>query len=181
MGRVRVKATGHQYGEFVDNGDGTRTAACAVCGATVTETVEEPTEEPTEEPAEEPAEEAAEEPAEAPVPVVEGENVPVNAVLEVKAAEEVPVDEEILSAIEGTVEKAFTATLFVEGEKAQPAGEVTVKLPVTEEEIAQLEGKVIMVIAEDGTVTEVPFEIVENELIIKTEILGTFIIVAKAA
>ena len=70
-----------------------------------------------------------------------------------------PVDEEILSAIEGTVEKAFTATLFVEGEKAQPAGEVTVKLPVT----------------------EVPFEIVENELIIKTEILGTFIIVAKAA
>ena len=181
MGRVRVKATGHQYGEFVDNGDGTRTAACAVCGATVTETVEEPTEEPTEEPAEEPAEEAAEEPAEAPVPVVEGENVPVNAVLEVKAAEEVPVDEEILSAIEGTVEKAFTATLFVEGEKAQPAGEVTVKLPVTEEEIAQLEGKVIMVIAEDGTVTEVAFEIVENELIIKTEILGTFIIVAKAA
>ena len=118
---------------------------------------------------------------EEPAPVVEGENVPVNAVLEVKAAEEVPVDEEILSAIEGTVEKAFTATLFVEGEKVQPAGEVTVKLPVTEEEIAQLEGKVIMVIAEDGTVTEVAFEIVENELIIKTEILGTFIIVAKAA
>lgn len=155
MGRIRVKAQGHQYGEFTDNGDGTQTAACTVCGETITEEIA--------------------------TPAAEGENVPADAQLVVDEETEVTLAEETAAAIPGTVEKAFTVTLIVEGEEAKLAGKATVKLPLSEDEIAALEGKVLMVIGEDGVPVEIEYQIVENEMVFETEVLGVFVIVAKAA
>ena len=130
----------------------------------------------------------------------EGENVPAVttrvenasiALVDEDTAEIVPTDMAIVvhettfevsaklsEEIQGTVEKVFTATLVLNGEIVQPVGKVELRIPVDEETMETLEGKVLMLLKEDGTLMEIPFEIINGEIVIMTDELGVFLLMA---
>lgn len=78
--------------------------------------------------------------------------------------------------LKGTVEKVFTAALVKDGESIQPSGKVKLTIPVDEETIAAMEGKVLMLLREDGTLVEIPYEIVDGEIVFLTEEVGVFLL-----
>lgn len=130
--------------------------------------------------------------------LVEGENVPAVVVrvetATIKAAEEntpeaVPTDTVLVvhettfevpvtlpEELKGTVEKVFTAALVKDGQNIQPSGKVKLTIPVDEETVAALEGKVLMLLREDGTLVEVPYEVVDGEIVFITEEVGVFLL-----
>ena len=111
----------------------------------------------------------------APADDTQTEVVPPDTVLVVhETTFEVPVT--LPEEIKGTVEKVFTATLIKEGEVIQPAGQVKLSIPVDEETLAAIEGKVLMLLREDGTLVEVPFEIIDGEIVFLTDELGVFLL-----
>ena len=79
--------------------------------------------------------------------------------------------------IKGTVEKVYTAALIKNGESIQPAGAVQLAVPVDVETAAQLDGKVLMLLREDGTLMEIPFELENGVLVFSAEELGVFLLV----
>lgn len=106
--------------------------------------------------------------------------VPERAVLVVhETTFEVPVT--LPEEIKGTVEKVFTAALLLEGEDIQPAGAVKLTIPVDEDTLASLEGKVLMLLRADGTLVEVPFEVIDGQLVFLTEELGVFLLMEPEA
>ncbi len=92
---------------------------------------------------------------------------------------EVPVT--LSEEVQGAVEKVFTAALVKDGENIQPSGAVKLRIPVGEETAATLEGKVLMLLREDGTLVEVPFEVIDGEIVFLTEEVGVFLLMAPEA
>ncbi len=130
--------------------------------------------------------------------LTEGENVPAKVVRIETAAiapaakdapEAVPADTQLLvhettfdvpvalsTELKGTVEKVFTATLVKDGETIQPTGKVKLTIPVEEETLAALEGKVLMLMREDGTLIELAYEIIDGEIVFLSDELGVFLL-----
>jgi len=157
----RLPATGHT---LVDG-------ACA-CGYT------------EEAPAEEPAE-VTEEVAEVPMKVIE--NVTVEAATEgetissdVALIVNEPEKEADLTAIlpeeiVETVAKVYFVKLTEKGEEIEVSGNL--KITIELEEGADLTGKKLMLLKEDGTLVEIEYEVVEGKLVFVTEAVGTFVLV----
>ncbi len=135
--------------------------------------------------------------------LTEGETVPAKVVRVETAAiapaaedapEAVPADTQLLvhettfdvpvalsTELKGTVEKVFTATLVKDGETIQPTGKVKLTIPVEEETLAALEGKVLMLMREDGTLIELEYEIIDGEIVFLTDELGVFLLMTPEA
>ncbi len=135
--------------------------------------------------------------------LTEGETVPAKVVRVETAAiapaaedapEAVPADTQLLvhettfdvpvalsTELKGTVEKVFTATLVKDGETIQPTGKVKLTIPVEEETLAALEGKVLMLMREDGTLIELEYEIIDGEIVFLTDELGVFLLMIPEA
>lgn len=124
--------------------------------------------------------------AETPTPVIEEVKieaaaeseavVPVNAELIVEAPV-VEVKVEVAPGVEVKAEKVYDIKLVVENEEVAPGGAVKIAIAIAEEEIASFEGKVLMLLREDGTLVEVEYEIVDGQLVFITEELGMFVLV----
>lgn len=111
---------------------------------------------------EQPAEEAPAEEA----PIVDG--------LQVAEADETVVLPENVTAA-----KAFTVTLMKEGQAVQPEEATTVTLTLTEEELAAIDGLTLVLVQADGTLVEIPYEVVDGQVVFTAEALGAFAFVAK--
>ncbi len=83
--------------------------------------------------------------------------------------------------LKGTVEKVFTAALVKDGQTIQPTGKVKLTIPMTEEALAQLENKLLMLLCEDGTLVEIAYEIVDGQLVFLTDSLGVFLLMTPEA
>jgi len=102
------------------------------------------------------------------------EAVPADAVLVVNEATfEVPV--EILP--EAQVKKVFAVNILQEGQSIQPTAAVRIRIPVEEKEVSELEGKKLVLMQADGTLVEIPYEIINGELVFETELMGVFLLV----
>lgn len=110
-------------------------------------------------------EKAVEQPAEA-TPVVDG--------LQVAEADEAVVLPETVNAA-----KAFTVAMMKEGQVIQPEEATTVTLTLTEEELAAISGLKLVLVRADGTTVEVPYEVVEGQVVFTAETLGTFAFIAE--
>lgn len=106
--------------------------------------------------------------------------VPENAVLVVdEYAFEAPV--QVLPEIAVEAQRIINVAIKVDEEIVQPSGAVTITLTVTEEEALAYEGKILLFVGEDGLLYEVPYEIIDGQLVFTCEILGAFIVVDPVA
>jgi len=111
----------------------------------------------------------------APAPESAPEAVPADTALLVhETTFDLPVA--LSTELKGTVEKVFTAALVKDGQTFQPTGKVKLSIPMDEEALAQLEGKVLMLLREDGTLVEIAYEIVDGQLVFLTDSLGVFLL-----
>ena len=137
---------------------------------------------PAEETAEETAEEAVEETAEVAVKAVEnvtveaaeGEALSSDVALIVSEPEE-DVSATLPEEIKENVAKVYFVKLTEKGEEITPAG--SLKIAIQLEEGADLTGKKLMLVKEDGTLVEIEYEIVEGKLVFVTDAIGTFVLV----
>jgi len=108
------------------------------------------------------------------------EAVPADTVLVVhETTFEVPVA--LPAEVSGMVEKVFSAVLLKEGESIQPTGKVKLTIPVLEETLSSLEGKVLMLLRPDGTLVEIAYEVIDGELVFITDELGVFLLMQPEA
>lgn len=133
-------------------------------------------------PAEETAEETVEETAEVAVKAVEnvtveaaeGEALSSDVALIVSEPEE-DVSATLPEEIKENVAKVYFVKLTEKGEEITPAG--SLKIAIQLEEGADLTGKKLMLVKEDGTLVEIEYEIVEGKLVFVTDAIGTFVLV----
>lgn len=115
-------------------------------------------------------EKAAEQPAEE----VPAEEAPVTDGLQIAEADETVTLPETVTAV-----KAFTVAMMKDGQSIQPEEATTVTLALTEEELTAINGLKLVAILADGTVTEIPYEVVDGQIVFTAETLGVFAFVAK--
>ncbi len=116
----------------------------------------------------------------APAPESAPEAVPADTALLVhETTFDLPVA--LSTELKGTVEKVFTAALVKDGQTIQPTGKVKLTIPMTEEALAQLENKLLMLLREDGTLVEIAYEIVDGQLVFLTDELGVFLLMTPEA
>lgn len=75
--------------------------------------------------------------------------------------------------------KVFSVAYMEDGEAVQPEAAMTVMLALTEEDLSAVEGLKLMLILEDGTMVEVPYEVIDGQIVFTAEQLGTFAFVAE--
>ena len=75
--------------------------------------------------------------------------------------------------------KVFSVAYMEDGEAVQPEAAMTVTLALTEEDLSAVEGLKLMLILEDGTMVEVPYEVIDGQIVFTAEQLGTFAFVAE--
>lgn len=75
--------------------------------------------------------------------------------------------------------KVFRVAYMEDGEAVQPEAAMTVTLALTEEDLSAVEGLKLMLILEDGTMVEVPYEVIDGQIVFTAEQLGTFAFVAE--
>lgn len=117
------------------------------------------------------------------------EEVPaVEAPAEEAPAEEAPVadglqiaeaDETVTLPETVTAAKTFTVTLMKEGQAVQPEAATTVTLTLTEEELTAINGLKLVLVQADGTLVEIPYEVIDGRIVFTAETLGAFAFVAK--
>ena len=134
-------------------------------------------------PAEEVAE-ATEETAEVPVKAIEnvtveaaeGEALSSDVALIVNEPEtDADVAAILPEEIKETVAKVYFVKLTEKGEEIEVAG--SLKIAIELEEGADLTGKKLMLLKEDGTLVEIEYEVVEGKLVFVTDAVGTFVLV----
>jgi len=90
--------------------------------------------------------------------------------------EETPV--ELPLPVEVKPEKVISIQMTIpettEEETVYIPEKVTIALPVTEEEIVSLASTKLMLMLSDGTMIEIPFEVVDGKIVFTTEMMGVF-------
>ena len=104
------------------------------------------------------------------------------------AAEEAPVtdglqiaeaDETVTLPENVTAAKAFTVAMMKDGQSVQPEEATTVTLTLTEEELTAINGLKLMLVLADGTLVEVPYEVIDGQVVFTAETLGAFAFIAE--
>ena len=111
---------------------------------------------------------------EAPVEETSAEEAPVTDGLQIaEAAEVVTLPETVTAA------KAFTVAMMKDGQSVQPEEATTVTLTLTEEELTAINGLKLMLVLADGTLVEVPYEVIDGQVVFTAETLGAFAFIAE--
>lgn len=110
----------------------------------------------------------------APAEEAPAEEAPVTDGLQIAEADEnVTLPETVTAA------KTFTVTLMKEGQAVQPEAATTVTLTLTEEELTAINGLKLVLVQADGTLVEIPYEVIDGQIVFTAETLGAFAFVAK--
>lgn len=102
------------------------------------------------------------------------EEAPVTDGLQIAEADETVTLPETVTAA-----KTFTVTLMKEGQAVQPEAATTVTLTLTEEELTAINGLKLVLVQADGTLVEIPYEVIDGQIVFTAEALGAFAFVAK--
>ena len=110
----------------------------------------------------------------APAEEARAEEAPVTDGLQIAEADETVTLPETVTAA-----KTFTVTLMKEGQAVQPEAATTVTLTLTEEELTAINGLKLVLVQADGTLVEIPYEVIDGQIVFTAEALGAFAFVAK--
>ena len=78
-----------------------------------------------------------------------------------------------------TAAKVFAVAYIQAGQEVQPEAAMTVRIAMTAEELAAIDGLRLVLVQQDGTLVEIPYEVQEDTIVFTAQQLGVFAFIAK--